>query len=195
MRILLVSATLGAACIVLSSGASTAAVASTSAPASADQQPDPTAPVAIVESFLLAHNVGDFSGAAGWCASLLELQDSDGSWLVDAPTTSEWPRQLANRYVIDPLTHPAAAGTTVLWTERLSRRGIPFPEASASMRCASALVRAWTSSAWLRRSVGQHAVHDFGYSPPRVETPRRAGRSRRVETGAGGRLCSSMTPC
>jgi hypothetical protein len=132
MRILLVSATLGAACIVLGSGASTPAVASTSAPASADQQPDPTAPVAIVESFLLARNVCDFSGAAGWCASLLELQDSGGSWLVDAPTTSDWLRQLANRYVIDPLTHPAAAGTTVSWTERFSRRGIPFPEALRS---------------------------------------------------------------
>jgi hypothetical protein len=126
MRSTLRAVTLAAAFIVLSSGASTAAIAS-SAPDSGDQQP--TAPVAIVESFLLARSMGDFWEAAGWCASLLELQDSDGSWFVDAPSTREWLRQLASRYVVDTMTHPAVEGNTVAWTERLARRGIPFPEA------------------------------------------------------------------
>jgi hypothetical protein len=132
MRILLGSAILAATCIVLGSGASTAAVASGSAPASAGQQPDPTPSVPIVENFLFARNMGDFSAAAGWCASLLEVENSGGSWFLDAPTTRDWLRQLANSYVVEPLTHPLAESNTVAWTERLSPRGVPFPEALRS---------------------------------------------------------------
>jgi hypothetical protein len=107
MRILLLSsATVAASLIVLGSSAA--------APVSADQQQDPTAPMAIVENFLLARNMSDFSVAAGWCAPLLELQDSEASWFVDAPTTSDWLRQMASRYVVDALTHPAAEGNAVV---------------------------------------------------------------------------------
>jgi hypothetical protein len=132
MRSILIPATLAATFIALGVGASPAVAASTSTPAPGGQHTEPTAPVAIVENFLLARSMGDFFGAAGWCASLLELQDSEASWFVDAPTTSDWLRQLAARYVIDPLAHPAAEGNTVVWTERLSRRDIPFPEALRS---------------------------------------------------------------
>src|SRR4029077_14079873 len=66
--------------------------------AASAQQPALTDPVTIVENYLLARDSGDVWGAAGWCADLLERQDVDGSWFVDAATTSDWLRQLTGRY-------------------------------------------------------------------------------------------------
>jgi len=93
--------------------------------AASAQQATPTDPVTIVENYLLARDSGDVWSAAGWCAELLELQDVDGSWFVDAATTSDWLRQLTGRYMIDRLSPLVAEGNVVSWTERLTRRG-PF---------------------------------------------------------------------
>ena len=56
----------------------------------------------------------------------------DGSWFVETPTTSDWLRQLTDRYFIERLSPLVAEGNTVSWTERLSRRSIPYPEALRS---------------------------------------------------------------
>ena len=82
----------------------------------------PTDPLSIVQSFLLARDMGDYEGAANWCASLMELQDED-SWFVDPSSTSDWLRQLTTAYLIDTLSPPRAQGNVVTWTERLTRRG------------------------------------------------------------------------
>ena len=86
------------------------------------QQATPTDPVTIVENYLLARDSGDLWGAAGWCGDLLELQDVDGSWFVDAATNSDWLRQLTGRYMIDRLSPLVAQGNVVSWTERLTVR-------------------------------------------------------------------------
>jgi hypothetical protein len=96
------------------------------------QPPEPTEPLVVVENYLLARDMRDAWGAAIWCAALLELQDVDGSWFVDPPTTSDWLRQLTDRYFIERLSPLVAEGNTVSWTERLSRRSIPYPEALRS---------------------------------------------------------------
>ena len=67
-----------------------------------------------------------------WCAPLLELQDRDGSWFIDAPTTGGWLRRLTERYFIERLSALVVEGNTVSWTERLSRRSVPYPEALRS---------------------------------------------------------------
>ncbi len=93
--------------------------------AASAQQATPTDPLTVVESYLLARESGDLWGAAGWCTDLLELQDVDGSWFVDAATNSDWLRQLTGSYMIDRLSPLVASGNVVSWTERLTRRG-PF---------------------------------------------------------------------
>jgi hypothetical protein len=95
-------------------------------------QPMTTDPLSVVENFLLARDSADAEGAAGWCAMLLELQDVDGSWFIDPPTTTTWLRQLHARYVIDRLSPLAVDGDTVSWTERLAPRAIAWPEALRS---------------------------------------------------------------
>jgi hypothetical protein len=115
-----------AACVLLAAGVATTTLAADGQP------PEPTEPLAVVENFLLARDMRDPWGAAGWCAALLELQDVDGSWFVDTPTTSDWLRQLTDRYFIERLGPLVAEGNTVSWTERLSRRSIPYPEALRS---------------------------------------------------------------
>jgi hypothetical protein len=115
-----------AACVLLAAGVATTTLAADGQP------PEPAEPLAVVESFLLARDMRDAWGAAIWCAALLELQDVDGSWFVDTPTTSDWLRQLTDRYFIERLDPLVAEGDTVSWTERLSRRSLPYPEALRS---------------------------------------------------------------
>jgi hypothetical protein len=81
-----------------------------------------------------ARNAGDYWGAAGWCAALLELQDVDGSCFVETATTSDWLRQLTAEYVLDTLCAPVADGNIVTWTERLTPRSMHFPDAVDSSR-------------------------------------------------------------
>ena len=126
MRTMLAAAALCAALLLLAAGTATNAVAA------GGQQPEPTDPLAVVENFLLARDMRDIGGAAIWCAPLLELQDVDGSWFVDPPTTSNWLRQVTDRYFIERLGPLVAGGSTVSWTERLSRRSLPYPEALRS---------------------------------------------------------------
>ena len=129
MRIVLTTAPVIAVLIMLAAVMAAADVASASAPGLGAQPAEPADPVTPVQEFLLARNMGDFSGAANWCAALLELQDVDGSWFIDAPTTSDWLRQLTDKYLIDVLSQPLADANTVSWTERLTRRGVAFQEA------------------------------------------------------------------
>jgi hypothetical protein len=110
----------------------TAAVASVSASGLNRQQESYPEPLVVVESFLAARNAQDPWGAAAWCAPLLELQDVDGQWFVDPPTTSDWLRQLTARYLVDSISPPIVRSETVTWTERLTPRNRPFPEALAS---------------------------------------------------------------
>jgi hypothetical protein len=105
-----------------------AAVAS----AAGGQLSEPSEPVTTVDDFLLARNLGDFSGAVGWCASLLEIQDLDGPRFLDAPAAGDWLHQLGDTYFIDTVRQPRSDGSTVTWTERLTRRGVPFREAVRS---------------------------------------------------------------
>jgi hypothetical protein len=105
-----------------------AAVAS----ASVAQQSHADQPLFVVDHFLATRNAGDYWGAAGECAALLELQDVDGSWFVDGATTSDWLRQLTARYLLDTLVAPDADGNIVTWTERLTPRDVHFPEALGS---------------------------------------------------------------
>jgi hypothetical protein len=51
---------------------------------------------------------------------LLALQDVDGEWYVDQPTTRYWLRQLTDRYRLDALSPPIVKGNVVTWTERLT---------------------------------------------------------------------------
>ncbi len=122
---IVLSSTLSAAIILLAVVTASAAGGDTGA----GQQLEPTDPVTVVENFLLARDTGDPLGAAGWCAALLELQDVDGQWFVDTPTTAEWVRQLTDQYHIDRLSALVVEGSEVSWTERLTRRTLPFPEA------------------------------------------------------------------
>jgi hypothetical protein len=115
-----------AACMLLAAGVATIALAADG------QQPATTEPLVVVENFLLARDRYDPVGAAVWCAPLLELQDVDGSWFIDPPTTSDWLRQLTDRYFVERLSALAIEGDTVSWTERLSRRSLPYPEALRS---------------------------------------------------------------
>jgi hypothetical protein len=55
---------------------------------------------------------------------MLELQDIDGQWFVDEPTTRYWLRQLTDTYFLDTLSPPVASGNTVTWTERLTPRSV-----------------------------------------------------------------------
>ena len=87
---------------------------------------EPPDSIAVVQNYLLARNMGDFTGAARWCAPLLELQDVDDSWFVDQPATADWLRQLTREYLIDTVVEPHQDGNTVIWTERLTRRGEAF---------------------------------------------------------------------
>ena len=79
-------------------------LASASASRMGAQQTDETQPVSIVQNFLLARDMGDFSGAESWCAPLLELQDDD-SWFVDQPTMGDWLRRLTDEYIIDTVSN------------------------------------------------------------------------------------------
>jgi hypothetical protein len=99
------------------------------APAAASTE----APIEVVDRFLAARNAGDYSAAAGWCAALLELQDIDGSWFVDTGTTSDWLRQLSEKYEIDMLATPTAEGAVVTWIERLTRRDLPASNLSVEV--------------------------------------------------------------
>jgi hypothetical protein len=121
--------------LVLAATAVLMTAAAVSALETAAQVPPATEPLVVVENFLADRAAGDAWGAAGWCAPLLELQDVDGEWFVDGPTTSHWLRQLSDKYLLDTLVAPIANGDTVTWTERLTPRGIPFPAAlRSSMR-------------------------------------------------------------
>ncbi len=124
MRTILTS-TLSAAFMLLAAGTPSAAGGGTLA----GQRPEPTDPVTVVENFLVARDTGDPLGAVSWCAALLELQDVDGQWFVDTPTTVQWVRQLTDDYHINRLTPLLVEGSVVSWTERLTRRSHPFPEA------------------------------------------------------------------
>jgi hypothetical protein len=125
---IVVTSILSAAFILLAAGTPHAARADTVA----GQPAEPPDPVTVVENFLLARDTGDPFGAASWCAALLELQDVDGQWFVDTPTTVQWVRQLADEYHIDRLTPLLVEGSMVSWTERLTRRRQRFPEALPS---------------------------------------------------------------
>jgi hypothetical protein len=85
--------------------------------------------LSVVENFLQARGTGDFSGAASWCASLLELQDTDEAWFVDHATFADWLRQLNQEYLIDRVVQPYLDGKSVTWSERLTRRGSTRPDA------------------------------------------------------------------
>jgi hypothetical protein len=102
------------------------------AEAAAAQQSPPDEPLFVVESFLAARNAGDPFGATGWCAASLVLQDADDVWFPDEPGTRYWLRQLTDKYLLDTVSPPVANGTTVTWTERLTQRSLPFPQALAS---------------------------------------------------------------
>jgi hypothetical protein len=91
---------------------------------SAAQQLPPDEPLFVVESFLAARNVGDAFGATGWCAAMLEMQDIDGQWFMDEPSTRYWLRQLTDKYFLDTMRRPVASGNTVTWTERLTPRTV-----------------------------------------------------------------------
>src|SRR6187431_1022394 len=97
-RTILIGRTLLAMCILLAAGVATTAVAADAQP------PEANDPLAVVEEFLLARGMGDAWGATAWCAPVLELQDVDGSWWVDPPTTSDWLRQLSDRYDVEQLS-------------------------------------------------------------------------------------------
>jgi hypothetical protein len=115
-----------AAVALLVTAAAVAAAESSSRPSS------DTEPLVVVENFLTARVAGDPWGATGWCAPLLELQDVDGQWFVDAPTTSDWLRQLTGKYVVDVMSPPRADGNSVTWTERLTPSSMRFSESLAS---------------------------------------------------------------
>jgi hypothetical protein len=93
-------------------------------PIAAAQQSPGYAPLFVVESFLAARDARDPFGATGWCAAMLELQDIDGQWFVDEPTTRYWLRQLADKHLLETLSRPVANGNTVSWTERLTPRAL-----------------------------------------------------------------------
>jgi hypothetical protein len=131
-RIILTYATLTVAFTILLTSGTVAAAESNGSLAEGGQPPEPTSALTVVETFLLARNSGDPSAATLWCASWLELQDVDGSWFVDPPTTSAWLRQLTGRYFVDTVRQPFVEGDTVSWTERLTRRGMPFADAFRS---------------------------------------------------------------
>jgi hypothetical protein len=105
---------LGAAVLMLTGGSVVLAAGA--------HQSLPTEPLFVVESFLAARDARDLFGATGWCAALLELQDSAGQWFVDEPTTRYWLGQLTDRYLVDRLSPPVANGNVVTWTERLTPR-------------------------------------------------------------------------
>jgi hypothetical protein len=122
MSILVVSARAVAVLMTLSLAAALS-VAIVSA-----EETDEDGVVSIVENFLLARNLGDFSGAASWCTSLLELQDIDEDWFVDQATTADWLLRLTQQYLVDTVIQPHQEGKHVAWTERLTRRGAPLPD-------------------------------------------------------------------
>jgi hypothetical protein len=106
--------------VVLESGLGLPDVALTRA-----QPTDSLDSVAVAENYLLARNQGDWSGAANWCAPLLELQDADDAWFVDQAATADWLRQLMHQYLVETVVEPHQVGNTVTWTERLAQRGEP----------------------------------------------------------------------
>jgi hypothetical protein len=99
------------------------------APAGVAAQTDP---LAVVDGFLAARNARDSVGAAGWCAALLSIEDGDAHWIAHSVSTTEWLRQLSDAYHVDTTVAPHIDGDTVAWSERLTPRGLPFPEALAS---------------------------------------------------------------
>jgi hypothetical protein len=101
-------------------------------PAVAAADREPTDPLGVVDGFLEARNARDVVGAAGWCATLLSIEDGDAHWVADSASTTEWLRQLSSAYLVDTMTAPHVDGDTVAWSERLTPRGIHFPEALAS---------------------------------------------------------------
>jgi hypothetical protein len=93
------------------------------------QQPDPTDPIEVVESFLAARNARDSIGATYFSAPILAIHGAEGDWDADEHASRQWLRQLTDAYVIDMLVKPYADGNTVLWVERLAPRGLPFRDA------------------------------------------------------------------
>jgi hypothetical protein len=94
------------------------------APAAPGFQTETSDPLTIVEEFLLARNIGDFAGAAILCAPLLELQDQDGQWFTDTPTTTAWLHHLSDKYLLENFNPLRVDGYHVSWTERLTQRGM-----------------------------------------------------------------------
>ena len=118
----------GIGTMLLGIAALAAAVSTSTAAVSHAQSAPPAEPLVVVESFLLARNSGDPLGASGWCTTLLELQDIDAQWFVDEPTHSYWLRQLTDKYLVETLSPPVAAGNVVTWTDRLSPRKLQLSD-------------------------------------------------------------------
>ena len=107
-----VVALLGVAVLTTAAGVS-------AAPGASGQSPNPTEPIVVVESFLLARNAQDPWGATALVAPVIALHDADGEWFIDAATMSDWLRQLTGKYLIDTMS-PPLVGESVTWTERLT---------------------------------------------------------------------------
>jgi hypothetical protein len=107
----------------------TALTLGTTTPAAASQQPNPSDPLVVAESFLLARNARDPWAASALCSPLLAIQDAQGQWIADPTASRDWFRRLTDTYTIDMLVHPRAEGDRVAWVERLAPRSLPFPQA------------------------------------------------------------------
>ena len=139
-------------------------------------------PLVVVDSFLTARNAGDPWGAAGWCASLLELQDVDGQWFMDSASTSDWLRQLDDQYLLDTLVPPVVKGDVVTWTERLTRRSDRFPESLST----SVIIEVHT----VIRD-GKIAYLSAPYPPLAVRSP---GMASEQSTGAAQSGVGTVSP-
>jgi hypothetical protein len=117
---------LSVAVLMVTAGVSVAS-ASGAQPVASDE------PLIVVESFLAARDARDVFGATGWTAALLELQDQDGQWFVDEPTTRYWLGQLTDTYLVETLGPLLVNGNTVTWTERLTRRTVRPSDPSSRM--------------------------------------------------------------
>jgi hypothetical protein len=107
----------------------TALTLGTTTAAAASQQPDPSDPLVVAESFLLARNARDPWAASALCSPLLAIQDGQAQWIADPTASRDWFRRLTDTYTIDMLVHPRAEGDHVAWVERLAPRSLPFPQA------------------------------------------------------------------
>jgi hypothetical protein len=101
-------------------------------PGAAAADVEPTDPLGVVDGFLAARNARDPVGAVAWCAALLSIDDSDAPWIADSASITAWLRRLTDAYLVDTLVPPHANGDEVAWSERLTPRWIPFPEALES---------------------------------------------------------------